>query len=183
MDEKIGLALAAGMLTDSGHFRYSNPALLRTFAEVMERTKVSMDEVLGITDLEPDTSERISQLKGAQRLRFERVGDLIVATSQGSAFESSVCKALLSIGADVAFVGSQRGETYRLSARARSDVMRKGLHLGKMLESVGRDVSDQGGGHAGAAGLSGTGDVEAVLNMCMSSTMDFFREVVRETGG
>jgi nanoRNase/pAp phosphatase (c-di-AMP/oligoRNAs hydrolase) len=176
VDREVGLALAAGMLTDSGHFRFANPALLRSFAELLDTSGINMDEVMDLTDLEPDVSERISQLKGAQRMRFERLGDYIVAISLGSSHESSVCKALLGIGADVAFVGSQRDEKFRISARARQDLVRKGLHLGKVLDEVGGETSSSGGGHAGAAGLTGTGDVEALLNICISRSMSFFRE-------
>ena len=176
VDREIGLALAAGMLTDSGHFRFANPAILRTFSEVMEASGISMDEAMDLTDLEPDVSERISQLKGAQRMRFERLGDRIVAVSLGSSHESSVCKALLGLGADVAFVGSQRDEKFRISARARQDLVRQGFHLGKVLDEVGGETSSSGGGHAGAAGLTGTGDVEAHLNICISRSMSFFRQ-------
>jgi nanoRNase/pAp phosphatase (c-di-AMP/oligoRNAs hydrolase) len=177
VDREIGLALAAGMLTDSGHFRFANPAILRSFSELMDASEISMDEAMDLTDLVPDVSERVSQLKGAQRMRFERLGDHIVASSLGSSHESSVCKALLGIGADVAFVGSQRDEKFRISARARQDLVRKGLHLGKILDEIGGETSSSGGGHAGAAGLTGTGDVEALLNMCISRSMSFFREV------
>jgi nanoRNase/pAp phosphatase (c-di-AMP/oligoRNAs hydrolase) len=178
-ERDVGLALLAGMLTDSGHFRYSNGALLRAFADLMEDAGVEIDEVTSMTDLEPDISERISQLKGAQRIRFDRIGDRIVAISVGSAYESSVCKGMLSIGADVAFVGSQRDEHFRLSARARPEMVRMGLHLGRLLEDVGTETSNDGGGHGGAAGLVGVGDVEAILNICMQRTMDFLREKKR----
>ncbi len=178
-ERDVGLALLAGMLTDSGHFRYSNGALLRSFADLMEEAGVEIDEVTSMTDLEQDISERISQLKGAQRIRFDRIGDRIVAISVGSAYESSVCKGMLSIGADVAFVGSQRDEHFRLSARARPEMVRMGLHLGRLLEDIGTETSNDGGGHGGAAGLVGVGDVEAILNICMQRTMDFLREKKR----
>jgi len=176
-DRSTALALAAGMLTDSGHFRFANPDTLDTMAALMRETGIGMDEVLDLTDLAPDVSERISQLKGAQRLRFERIGDGVAAVSLGSAHESSVCKALLMIGADIAFVGSQRDERFRISARARQDMVRKGLHLGKLLDEVGGETQNSGGGHAGAAGLTGVGDVEAVLNICLSKALDFLRTV------
>lgn len=179
VERDVGLALLAGMLTDSGHFRYSNGALLHAFADLMEEAGLEIDEVTSMTDLEPDVSERISQLKGAQRIRFDRVGDRIVAISVGSAYESSVCKGMLAIGADVAFVGSQRDEHFRLSARARPELIRMGFHLGKLLEDVGVETANDGGGHGGAAGLVGVGDVEAILNICMHRTMDFLREKKR----
>jgi len=178
-ERNVCLALLAGMLTDSGHFRYSNGALLRSFADLMEEAGVEIDEVTSMTDLEQDVSERISQLKGAQRIRFDRIGDRIVAISVGSAYESSVCKGMLSIGADVAFVGSQRDAHFRLSARARPEMVRMGLHLGRLLEDIGTETSNDGGGHGGAAGLVGVGDVEAILNICMQRTMDFLREKKR----
>jgi nanoRNase/pAp phosphatase (c-di-AMP/oligoRNAs hydrolase) len=175
MNRQVGLALLAGMLTDSGHFKYATPELLRAFADIMAEQHIDIDEVLDLADVDQDLSERISQLKGAQRLRYERCGDHLVVISYGSAFESSVCKAMLGLGGDVAFVGSQRGEQFRVSARARADIVRMGLHLGKLLEDVGVETANDGGGHGGAAGLVGVGDVEAVLNICMARTLDFFR--------
>ena len=84
------------------------------------------------------------------------------------------------------FVGSQRDERFRISARARQEMVRKGFHLGKLLDDVGEETYNSGGGHAGAAGLTGVGDVEAVLNMCLSRSLDFLREVrdsARSSGG
>lgn len=177
MERAVGMALLSGMLTDSGHFAFATPSLLRDFSEIMEELNINMDEVMSLIDVEPDVSERISQLKGAQRLRFERTNGYIVAISHGSAFESSVCKALIALGADVAFVGSQRNEAFRVSARARPEVVRKGLHLGKLLEDIGTETSNDGGGHGGAAGLMGIGDIEAILNMCMQRALDFLKKI------
>jgi len=170
--KEVGLALMIGMLTDSGHLNYATPALLRSFAEIMEETRLSMDEVMDLIEIEQDVSERISQLKGAQRLKFERTDGFIVALSHGSAFESSVCKSLIGLGADVAFVGAQRDESVRISARARPEIVRMGLHLGKLLGEVGTETSNDGGGHGGAAGLVGVGDVEAILNICSQRAID-----------
>lgn len=171
----MALALCAGILTDTGHFRFSNPASLRAFASLLDDTNLSMEEVLSITESPVDISERVAQLKGGQRMRFERVGEYVVAVSQGSSFESSVCKALLNLGADIAFVASQRNEEFRLSARARQDLVRKGLHLGQLLGNVGEETDNDGGGHGGAAGLVGVGDAEAILNICMQKSMAYLR--------
>ena len=132
---------------------------------------------MNLVDLETDISERISQLKGAQRLKYWKVGGYIVAVSQGSAFEASVCKSLLSLGADIAFVGSQRGEQFRISARATQAMVRKGIHLGKLLGGVGSETTNGGGGHPGAAGLTGTGDVEAILNISVESALRLLRKM------
>ncbi len=173
----MAMALCSGILTDTGHFRYANPASLRAFARLMEGSNLNMEEVLKLTESPTDISERVAQMKGGQRMRFERVGQFIVAVSQGSSFESSVCKSLLSMGADIAFVASQRNEEFRLSARARQELVRKGLHLGQLLGDVGQETDNDGGGHGGAAGLVGVGDAEAILNICMQKSMAFLRKI------
>lgn len=169
--KEMALALLFGMLTDSGYFKFAKKDTLVTFAEIMAIHDIQMDEAMNLVDLDVDISERISQLKGAQRLKYWKVGDSIVAISQGSAFEASVCKALLGLGADIVFVGSQRGEQFRISARATQAMVRRGVHLGKLLGGVGSETSNGGGGHPGAAGLTGTGDVEAILNIAAENAM------------
>ncbi len=175
--KNVALALMFGMLTDSGYFKFAKPSTLVTFAELMALHGTQMDEVMSLADLDTDISERISQLKGAQRLRYWKVGNHIVASSQGSAFEASVCKSLISLGADVAFVGSQRGEQFRISARATQAVVREGIHLGKLLGTVGSETTNGGGGHPGAAGITGRGDVEAILNICVDNTIKVLNRI------
>lgn len=175
---EVALALMFGVLTDTGYFKFAKPTTLVAFSELMALHGSQMDEVMGLVDVDKDISERISQLKGAQRLKYWKVGEYIVAVSQGSAFEASVCKSLLDIGADIAFVGSQRGEMFRISARATQAVVRKGVHLGKLLGEVGSETTNGGGGHPGAAGITGTGDVEAILNICVENSLRVLRKIV-----
>ena len=174
---EVALALMYGILTDTGYFKFAKPSALVAFSELMTLHDVHMDEAMGLVGVDIEISERISQLKGAQRLKYWKIGDHIVATSQGSAYEASVCKALLNLGADVVFVGSQRGPDFRISARATPDLVRKGLHLGKLLGNVGSETTNGGGGHPGAAGITGVGDVEAILNISAENAMKFLREL------
>ncbi len=174
----VALALMFGVLTDTGYFKFAKPTTLTAFAELMALHGTQMDEVMGLVDAEEDISERVSQLKGAQRLKYWKVGDYIVAISQGSAFEASVCKSLLDLGADIAFVGSQRREMFRISGRATQAVVRKGVHLGRLLGEVGAETTNGGGGHPGAAGITGTGDVEAILNICVDNSLRLLRKIL-----
>jgi nanoRNase/pAp phosphatase (c-di-AMP/oligoRNAs hydrolase) len=179
IDRDIGLALAGGMVTDSGHFQFSNAEMLRDFADVMDEAGLDMDQAFNFTRMDMSMSERIAMMKCVERSRFGRVGDMIVAVSYGGSFEAAGCRALLQAGADVVFVASQRDDTFRISARATQDMVRKGVHLGDMLQSIGTEVTADGGGHGGAAGFSGIGDCEAMLHICMQRTMDVFREIKR----
>jgi phosphoesterase RecJ-like protein len=170
--DKIGLALLAGILTDTGKFSYANSDALKTYGEIMEESGVGMKDVISVFEEEHETdySRKISRLKGGQRLRYQSSGGYIVAVSQVSSFESDVCNALLSLGADVAFVGSQRDDEFRISSRATQNILKEGFHLGNLMADVGKENGCNGGGHDGAAGLSGVGDVEAMLNICIKRT-------------
>ncbi len=173
----MGLMLLGGMLTDSGHFQYARPALLSAFSDIMVGCGIEMDEAMELTQAPVSMSEKIAMLKAIERTRFDRVGEMIVAISFGGSFEASSCRAIMAAGADVVFVGSQRDENFRLSARATQEAVRKGIHLGEIMSGIGQETMSDGGGHGGAAGLTGIGDTEAMLNICMSRTMDVFREI------
>ncbi|MDR0777971.1 MAG: DHH family phosphoesterase [Methanomassiliicoccaceae archaeon] len=182
INRDTGMALLCGMLTDSGHFSYANSVMLRTFAEILDVTGITMDEAMDFPRSEVGMSERVAVMKGMERSRFDRVGDMIVAVSNGGSFEASVCRALLYAGADVVFVGSQRDDMFRLSARADQEIVRRGIHLGEIMKDIGNETITDGGGHGGAAGLSGTGDVEAMLHICMQRTMNEFRNIKKNGG-
>ena len=170
------LALLCGMVTDSAHFQFADAELMRAFAELMDRHGICMDEVMGLTDNPVTISERAAVMKGLGNLKFDRVGDYIVATSLGGNYEASTARAIMDSGADVAFVASKRGDTFRISSRATQEIVRKGLHLGEIMKSLGHETDSDGGGHSGAAGISGVGDPEAMLHICMQKTMDVFRK-------
>ena len=171
---KVGLALLSGILTDTGKFSYADAVTFRIYSEIMEASGLTMEDVLSMFEEEHETdySKKISKLKGAQRLRYISVNRFIVAVSQVGAFESSVCNHLISLGADVAFVGSHRDDEFRISSRATQEIVKCGLHLGNLMADIGKENSCNGGGHDGAAGLNGVGDVEAMLNICMERTRE-----------
>ena len=178
----VGLMLLGGMLTDSGHFQFADTRLLDDFSYVMGVTGIEMDEAMTLTRSEPSMSERVSVMKCIQRSRFDRVGDMIVAVSYGGSFEAAGCRALLAAGADVVFVASQRDETFRMSARATQNMVRRGFNLGEIIKDIGSETDNDGGGHEGAAGISGVGDIEAMLHICMQRTMEEFRKI-KNSGG
>ncbi len=173
IDTKTAEILALGVITDTAHFRFADATTFRIFARLLERSGKRTEDILALLDVEGenDYSKKIANLKGAQRLAFKTLGKLIVATSQVSSFEAAVSKSLIILGADVSFVGAQNGENIRISGRADTAIVEKGFHIGKLLREVGEETGNLGGGHAGAAGLNGTGDAEAVLNICVEKTL------------
>lgn len=176
-DRETALVLVGGMITDGGHFQFANSTLLRDFADLMDQFNIDMDEAFMLTKTEMSMSERVATMKCIERSKFDRVGDMIVATSLGGSFEASGCRALLTSGADVVFVASQREDSFRLSARTTQEMVRRGVHLGEILNGIGEETLTDGGGHNAAAGMTGIGDAEAMLHICMQRTMDEFRRI------
>lgn len=178
IDRETAAALSAGILTDTAHLRFAKTSTVRALSDILERSGLALEEVLAIMEDDvPDMSRKVAFLKGAQRLRFEPAGEYIVAASNVSAFEGALSKTLLSLGADVVFVGAQAKKEFRVSGRATQALVRKGFHVGKLMEESGRDIGGQGGGHAGAAGMSGEGEMEAAVNILVEKALTALKQM------
>ncbi len=170
--------LLAGILTDTGHMTFAVPDTLITMAEILDRSEVTLEEIHNALNTRNENySKRIAKLKAAQRLRVEEFRKVLITTSEVNAFEGDAARSFLQLGGDVAFIGSSRKNEYRISARANPALVRRGVHLGTFLEGVGTEVNAEGGGHPGAAGLNGTGDVEAILHICRERMKKVIREL------
>lgn len=86
------------------------------------------------------------------------------------AFEGSVAKRLLNLGIDVVFVGSERkNNALRISARASEVAINNGIDLTALVPVMKADFGLEGGGHKGAVGFTGVGDIEAVLSALVAN--------------
>jgi nanoRNase/pAp phosphatase (c-di-AMP/oligoRNAs hydrolase) len=166
---EMAQALLGAILADTGHFKFANHDSLIAFARLMELGNLSMADILKLLENKEnaDKSQRIAHLKGAQRLKFREEFGYIIVTSLLSSYEASMCKQILLLGADAAFVGAQRDFEVRISGRVSGELVNRGIHLGRFFQKLGLEVSCEGGGHAGAGGLNGSGDAEMILNLCV----------------
>ncbi len=171
--QEAGFALMAGIIADTGHLKRGTARTLANASEILAASGLCLEDVQAAFESaeDQDISKRISRLKGAQRMRFERIGEWVVAATETGAFESAACHALLSIGADVAFAASRKEGGFRITGRANQAACIAGMHLGEMFSAVAAECDGEGGGHDGAAGLTGSGDAEAFLNICMVRAM------------
>jgi nanoRNase/pAp phosphatase (c-di-AMP/oligoRNAs hydrolase) len=179
ISKEVALSLLIAILSDTGHFKYATYDTFQNFSHLMKISNTTMADVFKIIEDNDDqkVSQRIAHLKGGQRLKYSQINDYLIVISQLSSFEASMCKKLINLGADVAFVGAQHNEHVRISGRASSDVVENGLHLGEFFQNLGLEFSCDGGGHAGAAGLNGIGDVEMILNACVIKVSEILRNV------
>jgi len=174
MNKNVGMALLSGIITDTGRFRRADVETLKIFTSIMEETKITMDEVLSLVEEKLEKSEKIALLKAGQRLKYETVNDFVLAYSMIGAFEGSASRALTSLGADVAVVGRQKNNEFVVIARSKNNIP---VHLGRMMDEIGRETNTGGGGHKGAAGLNGIGDAEAMVNICVQKLKEKLRNI------
>jgi len=154
--------LLAGIISDTGHFRFAKD---KTFEAVHQLLKAGGDyeRVNESLKLPDDYSKRVAMLKAAARAELCRIHKRLVVFSELGSFEGDAAGMLVRIGADLAFVGSEEKGEVRVSGRARRETLKlTGLHLGELMEEMGKKFEGSGGGHAGAASMHGKGKLEEV---------------------
>lgn len=166
--ERAKIAMLAGLITDTGRFKYNDEAVFKTVADLFygprgeappeglyQYARALMEET------DRDAAEVTAQLKGMQRAQFERAGEWFVAWTVVSSFESNCSVLLLSAGADVAIAFSEHGKSLRGSSRATRAAAEAGVNLGALYRDFvpkAAGVKWDGGGHAAAAGFTAVSD-------------------------
>ncbi len=160
-------ALFLGIAFDTKHFILAKSATLKTVADLID-AGVNAEETLPILSLPIDTPERIARLKACQRARLIRVNGWLITLSHVNAYQASAARALIALGADVAAVAGQRGDTVQVSLRSSRDFNKTtGIHLGRdIAKPLGEYLHGMGGGHSTSAGANGVRDLESSLKRC-----------------
>ncbi len=154
------LLLLAGIISDTLWFKHANRRTLQIFYEIMNTYDIEFSEIRNMVDMSITFSERISVLKGFQRVIYRSYGNKIAAATKVSANESIVATELISF-ADIVFVGSARKNEIRVIGRS------KEANLLDIFRELSQDFSCKYGGHKNAAGMSCIGELEAILNAAL----------------
>jgi phosphoesterase RecJ-like protein len=176
----IAIAGIAGIIADTGKFRFAHPDDLGIVSFLLDGSSVTIEDVLSIIEGEEyfDVSKKIAVLKSLRRVRYQRVGDQIIGTSTVGSFEAAAARGLLVVGCDVVFIGCQKEMEMRISSRAKPHLVKAGVNLGKFMEEMGKKLGAEGGGHDAAAGLNGRGNVEKALTVCSSEMAKRVQELL-----
>ncbi len=160
-------ALFIGIAFDTRHFALSSAATLQIIAKLVT-AGIDVQETLALFALPIDTSERLAKLKACKRAKIVRVGEWIIALSHVSAYQASGAKALVDLGAHVSAVAGMKNGKIEISLRSTRQFAETGVNLGKDIATpLGEWLHGVGGGHAMAAGVSGTGEIEPTLKQCL----------------
>ena len=177
LDEKIIVALTAGIITDTSRFKHANKDTIRTFCEMVSLSEINLKKIIEVLEepsLKFDRSRRIALLKAFQRMTFVDLGKIIIVRSNVNAFEGDAAALMVSTLADIAVVGAQKGDEARVSVRVRGWLVNLGLDVSKICRKIAIEFGGGGGGHPAAAGINAVGDVHAIMNALIN-------EIVKET--
>jgi nanoRNase/pAp phosphatase (c-di-AMP/oligoRNAs hydrolase) len=161
-------ALFIGISFDTRHFALANAQTFRVVAELVAKG-INVQETLAQFALPIETSERLAKLKACKRAKILRVNGWIIALSHVSAYQAPSAKALVDLGAHAAVVAGIKNGKIDVSMRCtRHFTEQAGVNLGKDIATpLGEYLQGVGGGHAMAAGVSGTGEIEPTLKQCL----------------
>lgn len=156
-------ALLAGIITDTSMFRWADVRTFQVVLKLLEKG-ATVESSTNLIRTQPDISEKIAKLKAARKVKIDRWGDLIVASTEIGSFESSVASALLMLGADIAVVASERKDLTRVSVKS----VGLGIHLGRIMQDLANEIKGSGGGHVRAAVLEVKGKSKQLLNTVLN---------------
>lgn len=172
---EAAFGLLAGLAEDTAWFRFADPPAMEAAARLMRlsgATLEALEEFLRAEDdaHADDPSLRRATLQATQRAEVELIAKQhLLVTSRIGSFDAAAASVLVRAGADVAVVVNEHATRARLSMRASRRARDRGVDLGLVASEAAREVGWTGGGHEGAAGLSGAPPAaparEAVLRL------------------
>ena len=185
--EKLGIPLSkeaanmllAGIVYDTRHFILARPETFNIVAGLI-KSGANYPTILKALQTKMDISERMARLKAAQRMHIHKINNWIIVTTNVGAYEASAARAILDLGADVAFVASEDKGEVRVSVRAKEDFCKStGIHFGRdVMKPLGEFLRGGGGGHETAAAASGKGSAELALIKCL----ELLRNLLKSKG-
>ncbi len=182
LDKDSAILLLAGIVADSAQLRILDTETFVLVGELLKKFSLSYSDILDYMEETPHLSERIACIKAAQRAELHRIGDCLIATTTVGSFEAAAARALVRLGADVAFAACDSKEA-RISARGRTNFIKEnGIQLGKdILPKIGALLGGSGSGHDSAAGANGP--LKENIGEALKLGVLLIKKKIRDGGG
>jgi len=166
-NKNILTLLLGGILYDTKRLSLLNSKVLRLVANILDEGG-DYATASRLLRHEMDISEKIARFKASQRVKVYRIGDLLIAATRVDAFEASVARLFLEMGADVAVVVSQqkRGKVRVIARSSPEFFKRTKISLGShIMPVIGEIIQGEGGGHDTAGGAQGVYDADRLVEL------------------
>jgi nanoRNase/pAp phosphatase (c-di-AMP/oligoRNAs hydrolase) len=173
VDKKTAMLLAAGVASDSGHWKSANDDSFEAMARLLRlagRNRQDYQKILSLIERPANPEMAKKKIACAAKTKvFEKEG-VVVATSTSDSFHLQCAVGLVALGADYAFVADEK---QGIILAARSDSAKKSI--GKLMQVVAKKISGSGGGHekvGGARGKISNSDATTILDYCAKIVFD-----------
>ncbi len=175
IDSIVGYLLLAGLITDTGQFRFANSDTYIRLSSIEEAGIYVKDALTLLQSKNYELSERIARIKAAMRVTELLIfNEYIVLISNVSSHQASAARGLVELGCDLSFIIAKekpkKNLSFSISARASSSFTKAmNFSAASFLSDFFKKYEGNGGGHAGAA--AGKGKVpESLLVSWMTKT-------------
>ncbi|GEM_PF-1721905 len=171
VDKKTAMLLAAGVASDSGHWKSANDDSFEAMARLLKlagRSKEEYQTILSLIERPANPEMAKKKIACAAKAKVVEMGGVVVATSTSDSFHLQCAVGLVALGADYAFVAdSKQG----IILAARSDSARKSV--GKLMQLVAKKIGGSGGGHEKVGGARGKfADAATALAYCADVALE-----------
>ncbi|KXA95902.1 hypothetical protein AKJ65_00180 [candidate division MSBL1 archaeon SCGC-AAA259E19] len=173
---KTATIMLTGIISDTGNFKFANGGTFKAVTDLLE-DGADYRKAMEALKTPEDYSKKVAMLKAAKRLETYKSHGRWIAFSEVGAYESDAASMFIKIGADVALVASSNGDKVRISSRSRSGVSSEThLHLGELMSKLADQFDGTGGGHAGAAGMTTSANLDDVKEEALKKVKSMLRE-------
>ena len=151
-DRKTAMLLAAGIASDTGHWKSANQDSFEAMTRLLRVAGRRQDyqNILSLIERPKNPDITIKKIECASHARVVAEDGIIIALSTSDSYYLQCAIGLIELGADYAFVAdAQKG----IVLGARSDSARKSI--GKLMQRVAAKIGGSGGGHEKVGGARG----------------------------
>ncbi|TCP52693.1 nanoRNase/pAp phosphatase (c-di-AMP/oligoRNAs hydrolase) [Tumebacillus sp. BK434] len=163
-DRAIGMALAAGIMTDTINFHKGDPEAFRAFGEILELCGLTYEEVqrLYIVDERNDRGAICQAALDAKKYTFG--GYHVLVTRIDANIPTFAARALFDLGADVSVVGFAKGAEVEIRMYLRQELAEKHhLDAAELFRTMPGMNQGTAWGYALFGGYRAKGELDVLL--------------------
>ena len=154
--KSTAMLLLNGIIADSAEMQNSSPTTFRQVAELLEISGADFSFFTEYYHKGIPINNKYEVIKDIAAAKYEVVGDYIIIYGRAKEHANVVADTALKLQADVTVFWVTSNTEASVSARLRSPLDKElSMHLGLIMEDIGKIVGGNGGGHACAAGAYG----------------------------
>ncbi|MFH1443749.1 MAG: DHH family phosphoesterase [Candidatus Micrarchaeota archaeon] len=160
VEDGDAILIALGIVSDTADLKSANNSAIEALGECLKGSTMDLQEIYQLLEVREDAAEKIAVMEAVKRAQYERIGELLIASTQVSAFELKCASALIGLGCDFAVVANQKeGKISAVKGRA----MELGkFNVGKEIDAAAKRFHGSGGGHEMVGGANFLHGLDAI---------------------